>query len=582
MSDENMDQKSINDLFGDLNDFPEEEREKSQVSKDDIDMMFMGDEDKDPDNLSDEPGEVSQSEIDAMFDFNDDSPEEPDRGEDKEPKNQGMSQDDIDALFNFDTEKEVEAEDEKTTKNDEEHGENPEIIHHSDKDATSDGNEEQHEFPGKKPGDVMEEFDISDFIDMGDSSGDDEDSHQQEEITQAVELDLSDLIDLDDEDAKTIEDEKPENQTIKNREKEPEVTTPQGQDNSILSQDDIDALINSIGSEPGKDKTSPQAKDSNIIGIGGPSAVELYSGSSRDDSRISGRYKLYDFRRPEKLSRDQIRKIKSNFEAMPRYLTNYFAKLIHCPVEINLIDVDQKYYGDIFRAKANPMVTAIFDIEQTLYHGILEFSLHHLYTIIERMLGGEGTVITPPRPMTDFERALSQEIFLTALDFHKKVLELFFNCNFKINHTDTDTLMIPKTQSENEVFIRLVYNININGIVGYLNICIPYNLLGPYYARYAPAGRKDEQKSHGVTKDKVQAKYGKIRVPLSVEFAKKKISAHQLSGISPGTVISLDHRVDQLLNVVVNGKVKYVAKPGIKGDRLGVKVMGVYENEALV
>ena len=244
--------------------------------------------------------------------------------------------------------------------------------------------------------------------------------------------------------------------------------------------------------------------------------------------------------------------------------------------------MDQKYYGDMFKSKANPMITGTFSIEHTTHNGIMELSLHLFYSIIERMLGGDGKNISPARPMTDFERALTREIFTTALGYHKDILENYFSCDFKINHIDTDTLMIPKTQSEDEVLIRLVYNVNLDGVVGYLNICFPYNLLGPYFGRYSGGSGKEERKESNISRDKVQKQFGSIRVPVSVEFAKRKITAHQLSEISTGSIITLTHKVEAPLNVVVNGKIKFLGKPGVKGDRMGVRITRAYEKEAMI
>ena len=90
-----------------------------------------------------------------------------------------------------------------------------------------------------------------------------------------------------------------------------------------LSQWEIDALLNSIGSE------DPE------VALGtGPQVV--------DDRQI----KLYDFRRPDKFSKEHIRAIQNIHETFARVTASSLSSYLRAATTISLSSIEQVVYDE--------------------------------------------------------------------------------------------------------------------------------------------------------------------------------------------------------------------------------------------
>jgi len=346
---------------------------------------------------------------------------------------------------------------------------------------------------------------------------------------------------------------------------------------SIMSQNDIDDMLNSFLDTPGEKKPSKPATPAFSPPPDKPSTIDI--NSLLVPQKTEKRYKLYDFRRPEKLSRDQVRRMKAKFEPVPRHLMNYLAKLLRSRIEVNLIEIDQRNYGDIFGRTSNPTIIGVFRLGPDKTDGIIEFSTHLFYCIIERLMGGSGTGITPIRPITDFERYMATDIFNSILQYYKDILANLVSIDPRIDVIESDRQLIPKTLSEDEILVRNIYEVKINGISGYLNISIPYSFIGHYFARFNNMVKKMGKDKLDISTKFVRKGMGHIRIPVYAEFNKKDITAGEAIELSRGSIIMLDHHRNTHLKVNVNGRTKFMGVPGLKGNKISIKITQVVEDD---
>lgn len=347
----------------------------------------------------------------------------------------------------------------------------------------------------------------------------------------------------------------------------------------ILSQDEIDSMLDGdlVDGEPGETES----------GVGSSGSDAIMSQNDIDDMldsltvprKTEKKYKLYDFKHPEKLFRDQVRLMKACFEPVPRHLTNYLAKLLRSRIEVDLIEINQRSYGDIFERTTNQTIIGVFNMGSGKPDGIIELSTHLFYCIIERLMGGAGTSITPIRPVTDFERYLATDIFNSILQYYKDILANLVSIEPKIDAIESDGQLIPKTMSDDEILVRNIYEVKIDGISGYLNISIPHSFIGPYFARFSNVVKKMEKKKLDVSSAFVKKSMGYIKIPIYVEFNKKNISAGEAMGLCKGSIIILDHHCNAHLKVNVNGRLKFMGVPGLKRNKLSIKITQIVEDD---
>ena len=97
----------------------------------------------------------------------------------------------------------------------------------------------------------------------------------------------------------------------------------------ILSQDEIDALLNAIS-----------------------------SGDVDNDISTTGeqkKVKIYDFKRPDKFSKDQIRTLQMMHDTFARLATTGLSAQLRALVGVHVASVDQLTYEEFIRSIPNPM-----------------------------------------------------------------------------------------------------------------------------------------------------------------------------------------------------------------------------------
>src|SRR6266566_1933212 len=133
-----------------------------------------------------------------------------------------------------------------------------------------------------------------------------------------------------------------------------------------LSQWEIDALLNSIGSE---DTTSP-------AGGVAPSATD-------------GRnVKLYDFRRPDKFSKEHIRAIQNIHETYARVTASSLSSYLRSPTTVSLSSIEQVVYDEYIHQLANPTLVNLIELQPLAGRIVVEMNINLGLAMLDRITGG--------------------------------------------------------------------------------------------------------------------------------------------------------------------------------------------------
>src|SRR5208337_827347 len=127
-----------------------------------------------------------------------------------------------------------------------------------------------------------------------------------------------------------------------------------------------------------------------------------------------GSIKSYDFRRPDKFSKDQIRTIEMMHESFARHFGADLSGYIRTIAEVSVTSVRQMTYNEYIEKIPNPTSIAIFSLEPLKGMAIYEINPSIIFPIIDRVLGGRGAAMTKPRELTDLEQAIVAKIIEKA------------------------------------------------------------------------------------------------------------------------------------------------------------------------
>lgn len=323
----------------------------------------------------------------------------------------------------------------------------------------------------------------------------------------------------------------------------------------FLSQDEVDLLLSAVSE----------------------GELEVAAETERAESKqlLAG----YDFRRPERVSKEQLRGLQSLFENFARELSIMLPGYLRTISRVDLTSIDQLTYDEFILSVARP--TSLNIIKMTPLEGfaILEFSPTLVFPIVDRLLGGKGTGLSEPRELTEIEQRIFQRVIFMALDSLTRSWSHLIEFDLKIHAQENNPLIVQIVQGS-EMVILICFDVHVSEITGTMNLAIPLVVLNPVlekigaHSQFVPTMSKP---ALAKTQEKIKSVLSCIRVPLEVYLGEARIQVKDLVRLQPGDIIQLEQGIKSLISVHVGKEKKFLAKPGRVGNRNAVQVVGFNE-----
>lgn len=324
----------------------------------------------------------------------------------------------------------------------------------------------------------------------------------------------------------------------------------------VLSQQEIDNLLNNMESGEINEKEILEKKEPQ---------KEIYE---------------YDFRRPNRVSKDQIRTLRTIHESFSEQFGFYLASKLQTMVSIDLISVDQLRYSEFILSISNPSCIYIFDIEGGDGSGVLELSPQLVLLIVERMLGGEGNPEEEPRVITYLEQNIVNPVVDRALEYLSTTWKVLHDLSFKRNSFESNPDFVQIAPAS-EIVLILTFEIKIGEVTHLMNICYPtfaledvIQKLNTQLFSVIQSGKKKKE-----YKSKVQEHLTKTQLTVSVEMGSTEITIRDLINLQVGDILKTKTRIDDDIIVKVDERPKFYARPGLVEDKMAVKIMGFVDEE---
>jgi len=331
----------------------------------------------------------------------------------------------------------------------------------------------------------------------------------------------------------------------------------------ILSDGELDALLSDMKTGPSKSVESDDEDDSAEAGPKSP-------------VKKKGKIKVYDFRRPDKFSKDQVRTIEMMHEGFARHFGADLSGYIRAIAEVTVTSVKQMTYSEYIERISNPTSIAVFAMEPLKGAAIYEINPSIIFPIIDRVLGGAGEAMSKPRELTDLEQAivskLIEKAFLNLKDSWHRIVD--FDPEIKARETNPQFVQIV---APNEMCLNLNFEIKIKEHVGSMSICIPYLVIEPVLYKLSAKQwftlTKEELSEE--TKDILDNRVKNTWVPLSVNIGTATLAMKDIINLKKGDIVKLETNVNDDILVLVETKPMFYAKVGAKGKKKAVKVTGL-------
>lgn len=284
----------------------------------------------------------------------------------------------------------------------------------------------------------------------------------------------------------------------------------------------------------------------------------------------------YDFRHPDRVSKEQIRSLHFLHERFTRKLSSSLAAYLRASVEVSTTSIDQLTYGEFLMGLPDPTVFFSVGLPPIEGLGALEMSPSLAFAVIDRMLGGAGRQGSLPaaRPLTEIEQhvidAVMHVIIDNLTDSWRPVREVDFQIQAREAHPQMLQVAPP-----NEPVLVLVFEVRVAEAKGLLNLCLPAAAAAIFDHGFA--GTRREPTS--AESERLWRSLSRIQVGLGVTI-ETRMTSREILDLAPGDLLSLGHPVREPLEVRAGRIVKYLAEPVVTDHGAGLAILAPVTDRA--
>ncbi len=333
-----------------------------------------------------------------------------------------------------------------------------------------------------------------------------------------------------------------------------------------LSQDEIDSLLSSLSV--------------GVDGVGGGDGEGEESLSSYEKRG----YTLYNFRRPDKFSKDHLRALQTIHESFARQVGLILSAYLRMSVEMDVVSVDQLTYDEFIRSMPSPMTVSILELDPLPGQVLMGMGYEVTSSIIDRMLGGNGVTETKPRELTDVEQLLIRRI----IDRASVALEEAWRTVMSINVTMVgmeDSYTLIQVATPGEIVALITFEVNLGSKdSGLMSFCIPFPVLESVISQLSAQHIFHRQQSsiNPEQQEIILQKLTHAFMPVAVLLGGTDIHVKELLELRVGDVIRLDREAKEDILVNVNGRPKFFGRPGTKKKNIAVCITDDVEDEEAI
>jgi len=315
----------------------------------------------------------------------------------------------------------------------------------------------------------------------------------------------------------------------------------------ILSQEEIDALLEVV-----EDDTSEIEEN--------------------DDFLEKKQITLYDFKRPNRVSKEQLRSIRALHDKMARNLASDISALMRSIVEVQLHSVDQMTYGEFLMSLPSPTSFNVFSLKPLDGKGVIEINPSIVFPMIDRILGGPGMPYEVNREFTDIELNLLDQILRVITqnmkDIWAPIVEIY-----PVIEAKESSPNVVQIVAQNEIVIMVVMEIIIGNASGMMNICYPVISIESLLPKLASRDLMLNETSSRKSRNKeLKALLRGAKIELEAVLGYAELSMQEILDLEEGDIIKLNRIADDTVLVKVDGREKFVAEFGVRRYRRCIKI----------
>lgn len=289
--------------------------------------------------------------------------------------------------------------------------------------------------------------------------------------------------------------------------------------------------------------------------------------------------KEYNFSRPSKFSKEQLRTIEMVFENYIRSLVTNFTVLFRSPVTADILSVEAIAYQEFINSLPIPTILGLIDFYPLKGSILLEISNNIGYSIIDRLLGGDGNTVDNSKDFSEIELAILERILSRCSDLLIEPWESVIDLSPDLDRIETNP-QYAQLISPNEMVALVTIELVVGEVQGMINVCVPYMVIEPIMDKL-------NTKFWFSTMQKLESTYGEVieknikptHLECNAIMGETNITVYDFMNLQVGDVLKLNNNVNSSMDLYIDEHLKYKGKMGVSNSLKAVLIEEVVREE---
>ncbi|WP_195200173.1 flagellar motor switch protein FliM [Faecalispora jeddahensis] len=292
--------------------------------------------------------------------------------------------------------------------------------------------------------------------------------------------------------------------------------------------------------------------------------------------------KEYDFMSPKKFSREQLKLLDNIFDNFARMFSLQLASMLRISCQMEILQVEEEDYKEFNNALNDSVLVAMIGMHNQEHRIdgkqiLMELSRPISFSIIDRMLGGNGSGYNVDRDYTDIELALMEYLFKQMLTMMKNSWSNYIEIDHTLDMIETNSRLMQSIQPDESVAIVIIEITLEDNLKGNMNICLPAASLEEIFkvfnSKYIKIPRKDDPEVEQERKEIIMKGLKASPLYVSAVLGKTQITLKDFLGLQLGDVITLNTPLEEnRITVCVEDLPWFTGMIGTKKKKYAVKI----------
>lgn len=282
---------------------------------------------------------------------------------------------------------------------------------------------------------------------------------------------------------------------------------------------------------------------------------------------------VYDFRRPDRVAKDQLRSIHSLHENFARSVSSSFSAYLRTYVSTQLISVDQLPFSEVVSARSTPTCVVALRMRPQEGSGLLEISNSIVFPIVETLLGGSVRGSKKiEREATEIERTILDGVLRLLLKDLTSTWQTIAEIEFLLADYQTGPDLF-RYLPPSEAMLAITLELTLGQHKGLIIVSVPSIIVKVQRQKQTQQAKLKRGKRNDSDYERMFRLLQPARVAGDVRLNGPRMLLKDLINISVGDVVSFGYAVSRPVDFHLNGTRKFIGQIVAKGSKRGFQIM---------